>query len=240
VAQTGPVFGRDLVSPLQWLRRLVEATSTVRHWPATWYWRRRRRRSCPSALRSRTRRRNASARSARAGTITTVQYIIYKQSITVKPRFTYSPLYVFSIYVLFFQRIICNTYQNLDIRTSPNVLYFILRTWLNVRTSLNVLYFILRTLLNVLFQWRNKARDCIVTSICEYWSINLCPLSSFLMISILDQTSTSIWKGWVPVDILFWVFHLGFFGEDHQPSTPYYKQVYANNPNLDLSTFQFE
>ncbi len=110
---------------------------------------------------------------------------------TVKPRFTYSPFYVSLIYVLFFQCIICNTYQDFDIRTSLNVLYFILRTLLNVHTSLKVLYFILRTLLYVLCQWRNKAKESVVTSVCEYWTINLCPMSSFLIIFILDQTSTS-------------------------------------------------
>ncbi len=45
-----------------------------------------------------------------------------------------------------------------------------------MRTSLNILYLILRTLLNVLWQCRNKAKKCIVTSSCEYWTINLCPL----------------------------------------------------------------
>jgi hypothetical protein len=92
------------------------------------------------------------------------------------------------------QRIIRNTYQNINLRTLLNVLYLILRTLLHIRTSLNVLFFIMPTLLYVLCQWRNKAKECSITSICEYWTINLCPLSSFLLIFMLDQTSTSFGK----------------------------------------------
>jgi hypothetical protein len=103
----------------------------------------------------------------------------------------------------FIQRIICNTYQNFDIPTSLEVLYFILRTLLNVRTSPNVLYFILHTLPYVLCQWRNKAKECIVTSICEYWTFNSCHLSSFLIIFVLDQTSTSFSKVWFLLTFCF-------------------------------------
>jgi hypothetical protein len=117
-----------------------------------------------------------------------------------------------------FQCNIRNTSQNFIIRNLLNVLYLILRT------LLNVLYFILRTLLNVLWQWRNKAKKCSVTSSCEYWTMNLCPLWSISIIFILDQIFIKI---------------LWFFGEDHQPTKPYYMQVYAN-PYLDLSTYQFK
>jgi hypothetical protein len=129
----------------------------------------------------------------------------------------------------FFQRIICNTYQNFDIRTSLNVLYFILRTLLNViHTSLNIFYFILHTLLIVLCQSRNKAKECIVTSICEYWTINFCPPVIFSHTFHTWPNFHLIQQGLFPVDILFRVFCLGFVGEDHQAITPYYMQVYAN------------
>ncbi len=66
----------------------------------------------------------------------------------------------------------------------------------------------------------------------------MCPLSSFLIIFILDQTSTSFSKVWF--QLTFFLSHLfRFFGEDHEPITHYYMQVYAD-PNLNLSTFQFK
>jgi hypothetical protein len=80
---------------------------------------------------------------------------IYSQT----PLYVLSAIRIFDLRTIFFKRIIHNTYQNFDIRTSPNIFYisfrvhcstyilhltysFILRTLLNVHTSLNILYII--------------------------------------------------------------------------------------------------
>jgi hypothetical protein len=112
--------------------------------------------------------------------------IIHSNPALCTIRYTY---FWFTYY--FFRCIIHNMYKDFDIRTSLNILYFIWRTLLNVRTSINVLYFILHTLLNVLCQWRNKAKECIVTSICpSIWPSICVPCHLFSWFSYLTKPPT--------------------------------------------------